>query len=120
MEVRTTNPHSSWKNKAESVINIIKGKSRRRRVQINILRRVWDFGVVWESEIYSRTAVKYGRPDLERLTGDTIDISEWMEFDFYDLFWFWNNQSDDIKPMLEQWLGVIHIVGSEICYRILS
>ena len=58
------------------------------RVHINIPMRVWDFKMVWEAEIYSRTAGKDGRPSLERLTGDTIDISEWMEFDFYDLVWF--------------------------------
>ena len=50
--------------------------------------RVWDFKMVWEAEIYSRTAGKDGRPYLERLKGDTKDISEWMEFDFYYLVWF--------------------------------
>ena len=34
--------------------------------------------------------------------------------------WFWNNQSDDTKPILGQWLGVSHRVGSAICYWILS
>ena len=41
--------------------------------------------MVWEAEIYSRTAGKDGRTDLEKLTGDTKDISEWLEFEFYDL-----------------------------------
>ena len=92
MDVRTTDPHSPWKNKAESVINIMKRKYKRRRVQRNIPKRVWDFVMVWEAEIYSHTAGKDGGLSLERLTGDTIDISEWLEFDFYDLVWFWNNQ----------------------------
>ena len=76
--------------------------------------------MVWEAEIYSRTARKDGRPALERLIGDTIDISEWLEFEFYDLVWFWNNQSDDNKPMLVRWLGVSHRVGRAVCYCILS
>ena len=75
MEVRTTEPYSPWKNKAESVIKIINGKPKRRRVQRNIPKRVWEFGMVWEAEIYSRTAGKDGRPALERFTGDMIDIS---------------------------------------------
>ena len=57
---------------------------------------------------------------LERLTGDTIDISEWLEFEFYDFVWFWNNQSDDTNPMLGWWLGVSHRVGSDLYYWIIS
>ena len=51
-DVRTTDPHSLWKNKSEGVIMIIKGKSKRRRSQRNIPKRVWYFGIVWEAEIY--------------------------------------------------------------------
>ena len=80
MEVRTTDPYYSWQNKAESVINIIKGKAKRRRIQRNTTKRVWDFFMVWEAEIYSRTPGKDGRPALEKLTGYTIDIYEWLEF----------------------------------------
>ena len=43
-----------------------------------------------------------------------------MELDLYDLVWFCNNQSDDIKPMLGQWIGISHRVGSAPCYLILS
>ena len=53
-------------------------------------------------------------------TSHTIDISEWLEFGFYDLVWFWNNQSYDTKPMLGRCLGVSHRVGSALCYWILS
>jgi len=88
MEVQTTDPYSPWQNKAEMCINIIKGKANRRRFQRSIQKRVWDFGMVWEGGIYSRTAGKYGRPALELLTGDMIDIYEWLEFEFYDLVWF--------------------------------
>ena len=88
MEVRTIEPYSPWKNKAEGVIKIIKGKAKRRRVQRNIPKRVWDFRMVWEVEIYYRTAGKDVRPTLEQLRGDMIDISEWLEFEFYDLVWF--------------------------------
>ena len=76
--------------------------------------------MVWEAEICYRTEGKDGRPYLEKLTGVTIDISEWLEFEFYDLVGFWNNQSDDTKPMLGGWLGVSHRVGSAIYYCILS
>ena len=95
MEFQTTEPYSTLQNKAESINKIIKGKARRRRVQRNITKRVREFGMVWKADIYYRTAGKDGHPDLERSTGDKIDISEWLEFEFYDLVWFWNNQSDN-------------------------
>ena len=75
MDVHTTEPHSSWKNKAESVIKIMKVKANRRRVQINLSNRIWDFGMVWEYNTYYRTADKYGCSSLEHLRCDTIDIS---------------------------------------------
>ena len=43
MEVQTTKPYSTWQNKAEIFIKIIKGKYRRRRAQRNIPKRVWYF-----------------------------------------------------------------------------
>ena len=48
--------------KSESVIKIIKRKAKRRRFQRNTPKRVWDCGMVWEAEIYYRTAGKYGHP----------------------------------------------------------
>ena len=76
--------------------------------------------MVWEADIYSHTAGKEVHPSLERLTGDTIDISEWLEFEFYDLVWFWNNQSKDTNPILVQCLCVSNSVGSALCYFIIS
>ncbi len=117
---RTTEPYSPWQNKAENTIGIIKGKAKRRRIRRRVPKRVWDFGIVWESEIYSRTASKDGRTPLERITGDTIDISEWLEFEFYDLCWYWDNQHDSTEPKIGRWLGVSHRVGSALCYWILT
>ena len=120
MEVRTTDTYSPCQNKDEIVIKIIKGKANKIRVQRNIPKRVWDFGMVWEVDIYSRTAGKYVCPSLELLTGDTIDIYEWLEFEFYELVQFWNIQSDDTNPMLGRWLDVSNRAGSALCHWILS
>ena len=107
------------KNITKTFIKIIQVKANRRRVQGNIHKRVWGFVMIWEADIYSRTAGKDGHPALERLTGDTIDISECLKFEFYDLVWFLNNHSDDTKPMLVRWLCVSHRVGSALCYWII-
>ena len=49
-----------------------------------------------------------------------IDISEWLEFEFYGLVWIWNNQSDDTNPTLVLWLGFSRRVVSALCCWILS
>ena len=76
--------------------------------------------MIWEAVIDSCTAGKDGLPALEGLTGDTIDISEFPEFEFCDLVWFWNNQSGNTKPIFVRWLGVSPRVGSALCYWILN
>ena len=58
------------------------------------------------------------------VTGQTPDISEWLDFSFYDLVWF--HQAD--KPgftkkehhHLGRWLGISHRIGSDFCYWILT
>ena len=57
---------------------------------------------------------------MERITGDTIDISEWIDFEFYDLCWYWNNQHDTKEPNIGRWLGVSHRIGSALCYWVLT
>ena len=52
MEVHKTETYYPWQKKSESVIKIIKGEAKRRRVQRNITKRIWDVGMVWEAEIY--------------------------------------------------------------------
>ena len=49
-------------------------------------KRVWDFGIVYESKILSRISRGHdGRTGRERITRDTVDIGEWTYFEFYDL-----------------------------------
>ena len=55
--------------------------------------------------------------------GETANISEWCDFDFYDRVWYFdkkhpNATEDDRK--LGRWLGVLHRVVSDLCYWILT
>ena len=53
-------------------------------------KRLWDFGLVVESEILTRMARRQDRRTrYEEVTGQTADISEWLDFEFYDLvYWY--------------------------------
>jgi hypothetical protein len=60
---------------------------------------------------------------MEEIKGQTIDISEWLDFSFYDLEWFWNEQKTDMtedQRLLGHWLGIAHRIGSNMTYSILT
>ena len=43
-----------------------------------------------DADLLSQVAPKDGRPPMENITGDTIDLSEYLDLDFYDTFWYWD------------------------------
>ena len=56
---------------------------------------------------------------LEQTLGETVDISEYLDFGFYDCVWYHDNAGlGEIK--LGRWLGVSHHVGSQMCYYVLA
>ena len=64
------------------------------------------------------------RSGYEEVTGDTPDISEWLDFEMYDLVWWWDRPGKpdvtDKARRLGRWLGVSHRVGSDLCYWIIT
>ena len=79
--------------------------------------------MVYESEIMSRTSRGGKRPGIEVVLGQMYDISEYVDFGFYDLVWYHKNMKTDTVEdpySLGRWLGVLHRVGSDMCYWILT
>ena len=99
---------------------ILKDKANHRRIRRRVPKRIWDFGLVWEAEIYSRTAGKYGQTPMEKLAGDTLNISECTESEFYNLCWYWENHTDTTEVKIGIWVAVPHKVGSALCYWVLT
>ena len=52
--------------------------------------RLLCYGIRYDDELLSSIAHKYGRPLLENLTVDTINILEYLDFGFYDPVWYWD------------------------------
>jgi len=51
------------------------------------------------------------------------DISEWLNFNFYNWCWFWNAPAQDLtedKADLGRFLGVTHQISSNMCYWVLT
>jgi hypothetical protein len=118
---REIEPFTPEQNAAEKSVRIIKSRWKWLMVRKRVPKRLWDMAMVWVAQIYSRTAsVNDGRTGMERITGDTCDISEWVDFSFYDLCWYWGHPDDDSNPKIGRWLGVSHRVGSAMCYWVLT
>ena len=115
-----TEPHSPWQNRCENVIGVLSKKLKARRARRRIPKCVWDYHIVWEAQIYTRTVHKNHCTPLEALTGDTIDISEWIEFEFYDLVIYCDDRDSDTRQSIGRWLGPSHHIGSALCYYILT
>ena len=56
-----------------------------------------------------------GRTPLEQITGETPDISEYLDFGFYDWVWYKDNAGIG-DNMLGRWLGVSHRVGNSMMF----
>ena len=70
----------------------------------------------YESELLTHMAQGWDRrTGYEEVTGQTLEISEWTNFDFYDLVWWWHIPSKpnitDNPQHLACWLGVSHHVA---------
>jgi hypothetical protein len=71
----------------------------------------------------SRTYLRNQRVDggvpLTKVTGETVDISPYLEFGFYDRVWFRDNAG--LGPQMPgRWLGVAKNVGAMMCYYVLQ
>ena len=90
-------------------------------VKKNVPPRLWDFGFQWicETGNLSVSSSKYakGRTSVEYFTGETPDISEYLEFGFYDWVTFTTNAGLG-ETMIGRWLGVSHKVGQLMSYWI--
>jgi hypothetical protein len=59
------------------------------------------------------------RTGHEEVTGDTPDISEYIDFDFYDWVWYWDTPDKENSPKMGRWLGPSHWSGAAMCYFVL-
>ena len=56
---------------------------------------------------------------MEQVTGETPDISEYLDFGFYDWVWYKDNAGLG-DNCIGRWLGVAHRVGNLMSYWILT
>ena len=115
-------PRRPNENPAEGAIRDIKMRWYRLQTKKNIPDRLWDYGIsyVCETGNIIPTSSKYskGRTPIECISGETPDISEYLDFGFYDWVMFRNNAGLG-NSEIGRWLGVSHRVGQLMSYWVL-
>jgi hypothetical protein len=106
---------------AESEIGFLAKQWKQRMTKKKVPKRLWDFGLVYESELLSQMARGNDcQTGYEEITGQTPDISEWLDFEFYNLVRWLDRPTKpnftDHTCRLACWLGVSHWVGSDLSY----
>ena len=62
-----------------------------------------------------------GKPTLEKVTVNTINLSEYVNFDFYNPVWYCDTLIGEKGEALPgRWISISHIVGAGMCYWVLN
>jgi hypothetical protein len=80
--------------------------------------RLWDFGLIFKSNILNMISRgQHQRTGIKMITGETPDIPEWIDFEFYDRVWYYNQKKIEIDGSgrrLARGLSVAHRIGSDL------
>jgi hypothetical protein len=123
---RTTEAYSGWQNRAEASIREIKRGIKRAMLRSRSPKRLWDFCGQWVAAIRRLTAHDisglHDRVPSEAIEGNTPDISEYAQFDWYEYVWYLDPavQFPDDAKKLGRWIGVAHDVGSPMTFWVLT
>ena len=110
-------------NPVEGVVKEVRRKWYHTMVKKRVPKQLWDYGVIWVSEVmsmthYSENSVNGGIA-LTKMNGKTVDISKYLDFSFYLKLWFKDNAG--LSPSEPgRWYGISHQTGRLICYQRLT
>ena len=123
VDYHITEPKRPNHNFAENVVRKIRKKWFRIIVKKKVPRRLWDYGLRWVCDVQNCTSNTLrgleGRCPLKRITGESVDISEYLDFGFFDRVWYKENAGLG-ETKLGRWLGVSHRVGTLMSFWVLT
>ena len=118
----TTEKERSNQNPVEGVIRELRKRWYREMFRTYCPRRLWSYGYPFVAKIMQLTASHagrlQGRTPLEYMTGETPDISEYLDFGWYDRVWF-KEDAGLGETKIGRFLGPSHRVGSLMSYWVL-
>ena len=101
-------PERYNKSRVEGVIREIRKRWWRVMTKKYVPKRLWDYGLRW-----------VGRTGLEKVTGETPEIFEYIDFGFYDPCWYKENAGMG-ETKMGTLLGVSNKTGSLMSFWILT
>jgi hypothetical protein len=123
IQQRLTEPYFPWQNKAEREIQELKKHYRRLMHRNRCPEVFWENGISFTAQICERMSrdICEGQSPLELLTGDTPDISKYLDFDFYSWVKFHDlHHGKGSENELGRWLGVATNTGQAMCHYVLK
>ena len=123
IDFHVSEPNLHNQNPVEGVIRELRRKWYRIMIHKRVPNEFWDYGLKWVSETMSLTHNSAGNLNgqipLTQVTGETADISEYLDFGFYDEVWYKDNAG--LSPFQPgRWLGVSYRTGRLMCFHILT
>jgi hypothetical protein len=107
---------------AEGVVREIRRRWYRVMFRRNVPKIFWDYGLRWVCETISRTHTRSQTIDggipLEKVTGENVGTSNYLDFGFYDHVVYRDNAGLN-EPKIGRWLGVAKNVGTMMTIYVL-
>jgi hypothetical protein len=123
IKLQRTEPERPNQNPAEGAIREIRRRWFRTVMRKRVPRRLWDYGVRWSTQVMQRASVEAGglpgACPLEAVTGETTDVSECLDFGFYDHVSYKENAGLGMTAV-GRLLGVSHRVGGLMSHWMLT
>ena len=86
--------YATMKNYGENLVRQVKGLTIFLMHRQNVLLRLWSYAMEYASDLHSLMVPgmyrNRGRTGYELVFGITLDMSEYVEFDFYNFCWYWD------------------------------
>ena len=126
IRVKQTEPYSPWQNAAEMAIREVKKGAGRKMVKAKSPSKLWDHCLELEGYIRSHTANDnyelQGQVPETILSGQTADISPFVEHPWYGWVKFYDHRSSYPEPreVLGRWLGPAIDIGPAMTSKILK
>jgi hypothetical protein len=92
-------------------------------IRKRVPRQLWDYGIGWTAQVMQITSTQAGslrgECPLQEVTGETVDISECLDFGFYDHV-LYNENAGLSTTLIGRWLGVSYRVRGLMSYWVLT
>ena len=119
---RITNTARPQQNPSETTIRELRKRWYRAIFKTNCPRALWNYGLPHFAKLMQLTASDAagleGRTPLGDLLGETPDISQYLDFGWYDWVWFKENAGLDV-PRIGRFLGIVKSCSNIMTYHIL-